>query len=96
MSNLEGISTMPQNGEMLEKISARIEKKLGGKLTAKDQDFYEILSLFVTYLSADHPKTQRMWSVFVPMAWVCGVAAIAIIGLLVTAAFGHWSLAYIP
>ena len=73
---------MPQNGEMLTELHGRIEAALSKKLPAKDKDFYEILDIFVIYLMSDHPKVQRMYRTYVPMAWGFAIAAATFIGLL--------------
>lgn len=79
---------MTQNGEILDKLDARISKKLEKKLTPMERDHYEILEIFVTYLRSDHVKVVRMWNTYVPMAWVMGAAALTAIGIIVKMAFG--------
>jgi hypothetical protein len=71
---------MPQNGELLDKLDARIAKKLEKKLTPMERDHYEMMEIFVTYLKADHPKVTRMWNTYIPMAFVMSAAVLAFIG----------------
>lgn len=71
--------------DVINSLSARIKTALSKKrLSADNKLILEVLELVLIYMANDHPKTELMYSVFKPMAWVIITATTIIIGLIVT------------
>lgn len=76
---------MPSNGEILTLLEKKIEDGLKTKRLSKSERLsLEVQQLFVLYMKDDHPKTQTMWQVFRPAAWIGSAALLSLIGLIVS------------
>jgi hypothetical protein len=74
--------------EVLTTLKERIDHALKSKnMKASERLNLEVMQLILVYMRTDHPRTERMWNTYVPMAWAMGVAMVAAIGIIVKIAF---------
>lgn len=74
---------MAANSDVLDLLEKKIEEGLKAKRLSKSERLsLEVQQLFVLYMKDDHPKTQTMWQVFKPAAWLLLVFLTSFIGLI--------------
>ena len=68
------------DAEVLDTLKERIDHALKNKqLKMGERLNLEVLQLVIVYMKIDHPRTERMYATFVPLAWVMVTATATLI-----------------
>jgi hypothetical protein len=90
--NSQFLPLAPINGKILETMQAKISDLLKQKRLSKVARLQcEVMELMVLYMMEDHPKTRKMYQVFVPTLWLFSIAVVALITAITS---GHLQIAF--